>query len=125
MRDPWGARILASESRRSNPGAAAMSQPSIEDHITSVIEAAVEKAVREALPSSLNRSEGPNQQPVGLQLVSVDSAAKILAVSPATIRRMTDSGALPGIRCLGALRIDLQDIQAFINNQKDQGISLP
>lgn len=56
------------------------------------------------------------------QLVSIQSVAKMLAVSRQTIFRMTLDGRLPMIRLRwnGSPRYDLDDIQRLIDDQKQK-----
>ena len=47
-------------------------------------------------------------------LWSVDKAAKELAVSPRTIRRLLNSGKIARVNVMGAVRIQPESVEAFV-----------
>jgi excisionase family DNA binding protein len=49
-----------------------------------------------------------------LQLLSVDSAAELLSVSPKTVRRMLTRGTLPHCRLGRLVRIQRADLERYI-----------
>jgi excisionase family DNA binding protein len=52
------------------------------------------------------------------RLVSTKDAAKLLSVSRWTVARMVNDGTLPVVRHFKHLRIDVRDIDAFIDRSK-------
>ena len=52
-----------------------------------------------------------------MQLLKVDQAAAMLAVSTWTIRRLVHDGELFGMKIRGGLRIDADSIQRYVHKQ--------
>jgi excisionase family DNA binding protein len=53
-------------------------------------------------------------------LIGIEEAARLLAVSKITIRRLVTAGELPSIRLTkgGPHRFDLRDIEKFVERKK-------
>jgi len=54
------------------------------------------------------------------QLLTVDQAASILALSPYSVRRLIWTGRLPVVRLTRRVRIDRRDIHRLIEQQKER-----
>jgi len=57
-----------------------------------------------------------HQKNPSAQLLSLKKAAEKLDVSVSTLRRLLTTGALPGLKIGGQLRIVISDLQAFVNS---------
>lgn len=53
-----------------------------------------------------------------MALITTNEAAVILAVKPTTIRNMIKTGILPAIRVMSEYRIDQEDLNRFIQENK-------
>jgi len=58
-----------------------------------------------------------------MALITTAQAADILAVKPATIRSMIRIGILPAVRIISEYRIDEEDLNRFIAENKTSYIS--
>ena len=54
------------------------------------------------------------------RLLSLNEAATLLGVSKASIRRLMWSGKLPSVRILRRIRIDIRDLDQFIERSKER-----
>ena len=58
-----------------------------------------------------------------MALITTAQAADVLAVKPATIRSMIRIGILPAVRIISEYRIDEEDLNRFIAENKTSFIS--
>ena len=54
------------------------------------------------------------------RLLKLDEAATWLGVSTTTVRRLMWSGKLPSVRILRRIRIDIRDLDQFIERSKER-----
>lgn len=54
-----------------------------------------------------------------MQLLKIKDAADKLSVSQITIRRLVDARELPTVRVAGAVRINLVDLEAYVERQTE------
>jgi len=68
-----------------------------------------------------NPGAPPNVSPGQTRrLLSLNEAATWLGVSTTTVRRLMWSGKLPSVRILRRIRIDIRDLDQFIERSKER-----
>ena len=69
---------------------------------------------------NLNSVDEPNGIP---RLLDVSEVAALLNIGSSTVYQMIRAGELPCIRLGRTVRVDLEDLRAFIQDRKAQGYS--
>lgn len=72
-----------------------------------------EDALNEIMALVAARNKAP-------QLLTVKEAAKALAVSESTIRRMVGLQKIPSIQVEGAVRLDIADLKEYVKRNKSR-----
>jgi excisionase family DNA binding protein len=85
----------------------------IDDALAQLVEDAVIRALAAWTPP-----QTPTPVEERPRLLDVNGAASLLSVSPATVRRLIETGQLRATRVLGAVRVDRRDLEAYIEAAK-------
>lgn len=62
---------------------------------------------------------------MSVALITIAEAAKVLAISPSTVRRLIITGEIVGVRIRRTIRIEQSEVQAFIGRSRIKPLSLP
>jgi excisionase family DNA binding protein len=72
-------------------------------------------------PCPMDSTPGRLRKPVPQSLLSVAKVAQLLGVCRATAYRMIESGELPHVRVVNAIRVDRRDLQRWLGAAKTKG----
>ena len=89
---------------------------SIESEIRSAVAEEVRRALADWVPP---KTSVPAERPI--RLLNVDQAAKVLGISAASVRRLIEAGKLPAVRAFSSIRLDVRDLEMWIESAKAGG----
>lgn len=88
---------------------------SIDIHLSALVESAVARALAAWTPPTMPIAP-PSE--TGPRLLTVAQTAELLNISEASVRRLIDSGQLVPVRCFSALRVDVRDVENWVERSK-------
>ena len=81
---------------------------------------ALEVVVRRAVADAIRQEIGGSVEDRPPLLLDIHQVARALGVGQSTVRRLIASGELRSVRCMRAIRVRMEDIEAMLKRTEDE-----